>query len=51
MDHCDCCGKKIDERAMQEVEGTEYYVCNSCLHSYTNEELIEKIEEENEKTL
>lgn len=42
MESCDCCGKKVDPRSMENVG--EYWVCQACDSYYTEEELIEKIE-------
>lgn len=50
MVHCDCCGKKVDEKSIQWVFG--YSVCIECLNYYGEEEVIEKIESgETEKDL
>jgi len=49
MSACDCCGKRVDERSMADVEGSDgvvYFVCQSCRGSYDDEELVEKIQQE-----
>jgi hypothetical protein len=44
MDTCDCCGRKVDERSMENVK--QWYVCQACAGTYSEEELIEKITNE-----
>lgn len=41
-EECDCCSAIVDERSLQLVG--KYYVCNSCFRYYSEEEIIEKIE-------
>ena len=43
MVSCDCCGKETDERSLQVIG--KYFVCTNCYHGYTEDELIEKLEE------
>ncbi len=42
MDNCDCCGVQTDERAMESVG--KFSVCQSCAGYYSDDELIERIE-------
>lgn len=43
MEQCDCCGRFVDERSMVSVN--IYFVCQACNGYYTEDELLEKIEE------
>ena len=45
MDTCELCGKREDERNIQEQMG--YTICNSCDGLYSDEELQDKIDSEN----
>ena len=47
METCDCCGIKVDERAMELIDDT-YYVCKACTGMYTDEEIIDKIQSESD---
>lgn len=43
MEPCDCCGAKTDERSLITVG--KHLVCPSCHGYYSEQELIEKIQE------
>ena len=47
MDFCDCCGIEVYERSMIVIRDM-YYVCRTCDGYYTEEEIIEKIKEQQE---
>ena len=47
MEPCDCCGKKVDERSMVVVG--KYWVCQACDSYYSEEEIIEKIESDDQE--
>lgn len=41
---CACCGEYHDPRAMDVLDGVEYWVCQSCRGYYDDNELLEEIE-------
>jgi hypothetical protein len=43
---CDSCGRKTDERSLSPIGNA--YVCAACAHGYTEEELLEKLNQEEE---
>lgn len=43
---CDLCNKEVPERTLQEQ--CNYSLCNSCVDYHTDEELIEKMEIDND---
>ena len=56
MESCDCCGLRVDERALTMVEGVvegvkkTYFVCRFCEGNYdTEEELLAKCVETEEE--
>jgi hypothetical protein len=46
MIDCACCGKFVDERAVEFVlnpSGRDWPICQSCLQQYDDEELYERM--------
>jgi hypothetical protein len=46
MEHCDCCGMKVDERSMATVG--KHFVCQACAGYYSEQEIMEKIRSDKE---
>ena len=46
MINCECCGKSVDERAVEFVE--HWMICQSCLGDHSDEEIVERMSEKEE---